>query len=512
MASSSTTSDQEWRIGDYSIVKELGEGAYSNVYQAVYDKIDETCSTKISKAEDFDKSICEEADILANLQFVAPKKKHPYIIGLYQDSVIEETYIHKGKESQKKCLVYNLCSRGTVFDFIFLVGAFEEKLFRTYFQHFVNAMEHVHAQGYIHRDLKAENLLLDDKYCLQVSDFGLAGKCDEKGFIKDKRICGTKGYMAPEIFGGDYGTQVDIFAMGVILFCFACARPPFTQTGEGNCIWWKQVKERNYDKFWTWQNQGGDLDNLSDEFKEFVMKFFIVAPQERITFEKMKADKWWNGETYSDEELLKVMKDLESSAENEDNFQVNGCSLTMVDEKSRGSVPTALPSFNILAGKEGVKKEYDRIDIYEETDETETDSKDELLVYNSHVINRTKFLTKEAPHLIMRGLEAICGKDNIACKRESNYQLECIHEGLDEGSGGEKEYKFLIQVHKSAKYEGYNWVVFTRRCDSLLQFMQLYAVFHCQLRNYIVTTTTVKNQKKSTTTTTKSCISTTVES
>jgi len=502
---------EEWRIGDYTINKLLGEGGYSKVYQGIHDKTDHSVALKISKQQKFDKDLILEADILNKMH---EGKKHPYIIGHYEDSALEEKYIEQGQESKKTLLVYNLCQNGTLFDFVCLSGSFSEKLSRTYFKQFVSALEHIHAQGYVHRDLKAENLLLDSKYSLQVSDFGLAGELDEKGFVKDKRVCGTTGYMAPEIFTGDYGIEIDVFSMGIILFCFLCGRPPFTKTEEdgGVCPWWKQVKEENYEKFWTWQNQGGDLNHLSDDWKKYIMKFLKVDPKKRITIEEMKADKWWKGETYDNDELFKEMEALEERS-NIGELQPSGSPASAGEQTKSRSGLKALPNFNILVGKENVKKEYDQIDIYEETDEIETDSKDELLVYNSYVINRTKFLTKEAPHLITRGLEAICDKENIAYKRKSNYLLECIHEGLDDKFfGGEKKYKFLIQVYKSVEYEGCNWIVFNRRCDSLLQYMQLYAIFHSQLRNYIVTTATLKNQEKSTTATgTTSCITTTVE-
>ena len=79
----------------------------------------------------------------------------------------------------------------------------------------------MHNQGLAHRDLKCENIFLDEKFNLILADFGFAGPIQGKdGEGKLKSIIGTEGYMAPEIILKKpyVGSQVDIFALGVVLF------------------------------------------------------------------------------------------------------------------------------------------------------------------------------------------------------------------------------------------------------------------------------------------------------
>lgn len=88
-------------------------------------------------------------------------------------------------------------------------------------------MVYMTSKGICHRDLKLENILLDENFNLKVADFGFAKVMEA---AKLKTSLGTPGYMAPEIvLKKEYnGTKVDIFSAGVILFILHVGSPPFS--------------------------------------------------------------------------------------------------------------------------------------------------------------------------------------------------------------------------------------------------------------------------------------------
>lgn len=89
------------------------------------------------------------------------------------------------------------------------------------------ALNWVHAQGIIHRDLKGANVLIAEEGAVQLCDFGVAGVIATK-FDKRTTVIGTPHWMAPELFdeSASYGTEVDIWAFGAMAYEIACGQPP----------------------------------------------------------------------------------------------------------------------------------------------------------------------------------------------------------------------------------------------------------------------------------------------
>lgn len=88
---------------------------------------------------------------------------------------------------------------------------------------------------------RPENILLDSNFQLKLADFGLANITSDADTVLETE-CGTKSYMAPEIFEhqGYYGGSVDVWSAGVVLFIMLCGSPPF-DIANGKDWWFKAV-------------------------------------------------------------------------------------------------------------------------------------------------------------------------------------------------------------------------------------------------------------------------------
>ena len=98
-----------------------------------------------------------------------------------------------------------------------------EHVAATYMKSLFQAINHCHAQGIIHRDIKSENIMITDSGSVRLIDFGLS-KASKKNL---KTIAGTPYYMAPEVLDGNYGQKADIWSLGVLLYTLVSGYLPF---------------------------------------------------------------------------------------------------------------------------------------------------------------------------------------------------------------------------------------------------------------------------------------------
>ncbi|XP_045422667.1 rhodopsin kinase GRK1 [Lemur catta] len=144
------------------------------------------------------------------------------------------------------CLVMTIMNGGDLRYHIYNVDeenpGFPEPRAVFYTAQIVCGLEHLHQRGIVYRDLKPENVLLDNDGNVRISDLGLAVELAD-GQTKTKGYAGTPGFMAPELLRGEeYGFSVDYFALGVTLYEMIAARGPFRARGEK--VENKELKQR----------------------------------------------------------------------------------------------------------------------------------------------------------------------------------------------------------------------------------------------------------------------------
>ncbi|XP_018428616.1 PREDICTED: rhodopsin kinase [Nanorana parkeri] len=137
-------------------------------------------------------------------------------------------------------------------------------------------MEHLHQNRIIYRDLKPENVLLDNDGNVRISDLGLAVELKEKK-NKTKGYAGTPGFMAPELLNGEeYDYSVDYFSLGVTLYEMIAARGPFRCRGEK--VEPKELKSRIINDAVTY------TEKFSDECKSFCEALLEKDAKKRLGF------------------------------------------------------------------------------------------------------------------------------------------------------------------------------------------------------------------------------------
>ncbi|XP_078537233.1 ribosomal protein S6 kinase-related protein [Lissotriton helveticus] len=122
-------------------------------------------------------------------------------------------------------IMCSYCSSGDLYRLWMSTGCFGEETVRLFAAELVSVLGYLHDLGIVHRDVKMENILLDERGHIKVTDFGLSRQLHygERAYT----ICGTLQYMAPEVLqGGPYNHSVDWWSMGVLLYALAVGKFP----------------------------------------------------------------------------------------------------------------------------------------------------------------------------------------------------------------------------------------------------------------------------------------------
>ncbi|XP_046845431.1 calcium/calmodulin-dependent protein kinase type II subunit alpha-like isoform X1 [Xenia sp. Carnegie-2017] len=184
-------------------------------------------------------------------------------------------------------LVFDLVTGGELFEDIVAREYYSEADASHCIQQILESVQHCHNLGVVHRDLKPENLLLESKEknaIVKLADFGLAIEVDTNKFGW-YGFAGTPGYLSPEVLKKDnYGTAVDVWACGVILYILLVGYPPFWDEDQHKL--YNQIKSGVYDY------PSPEWDTVTTEAKTLIDKMLTVNPEKRITASEALKDPW----------------------------------------------------------------------------------------------------------------------------------------------------------------------------------------------------------------------------
>ncbi|XP_052747827.1 MAP/microtubule affinity-regulating kinase 3-like [Galleria mellonella] len=275
--SSRSRTSEEPHIGKYKLLKTIGKGNFAKVKLAKHVPTGKEVAIKI-----IDKTQLNPGSLQKLFREVRIMKMldHPNIVKLFQVIETEKTLY----------LVMEYASGGEVFDYLVLHGRMKEKEARAKFRQIVSAVQYCHQKRIIHRDLKAENLLLDGEMNIKIADFGFSNEFTPGA--KLDTFCGSPPYAAPELFQGKKydGPEVDVWSLGVILYTLVSGSLPF----DGSTL--RELRERVLrGKYRIPFYMSTDCENL-------LKKFLVLNPAKRASLESIMRDKWMNT-GYEDEEL-----------------------------------------------------------------------------------------------------------------------------------------------------------------------------------------------------------------
>ncbi|XP_069049192.1 MAP/microtubule affinity-regulating kinase 3a isoform X3 [Lepisosteus oculatus] len=287
--------DEPPHIGNYRLLKTIGKGNFAKVKLARHILTGREVAIKI-----IDKTQLNPTSLQKLFREVRIMKilNHPNIVKLFEVIETEKTLY----------LVMEYASGGEVFDYLVAHGRMKEKEARAKFRQIVSAVQYCHQKHIVHRDLKAENLLLDADMNIKIADFGFSNEFTLGN--KLDTFCGSPPYAAPELFQGKKydGPEVDVWSLGVILYTLVSGSLPF----DGQNL--KELRERVLrGKYRIPFYMSTDCENL-------LKRFLVLNPSKRGTLEvredsenQIMKDRWINAGSEEDELKPFVEPDLDIS-------------------------------------------------------------------------------------------------------------------------------------------------------------------------------------------------------
>jgi serine/threonine-protein kinase len=202
--------------GRYRLDVQIGAGGMSTVYRAFDQTLERMVAVKLMHREIASDSAQLERfrrEARAVAQF-----SHPHIVGV----------IDAGEDDGRPYIVFEYVEGETLKERIRRCGRLPVDESLAYAIEITRALGAAHARGIVHRDIKPQNVLIDEEGMAKVTDFGIARSLDEEGLTADGRVLGTTDYVSPEqALGHAVNGQSDIYSLGVVLYEMLSGDVPF---------------------------------------------------------------------------------------------------------------------------------------------------------------------------------------------------------------------------------------------------------------------------------------------
>ena len=280
-------SAEESKINNrYKIIEKKGRGASSIVYLAEDLTTKKQYAVKILK--EMSSSFKNEIQMLEKVSSL----HNPYIVNLIEYGEGPVKIGLKSPQNQQY-FVLEYASKGEIFDYIYCFRkGLKEKYAKLVFKKILKGVQACHNTGICHRDLKMQNILVDEFFNPKICDFGFATEIEGKdGSGKLNQFLGTLNYAAPEIFlHRPYnGIKVDIFSLGVVLINLVTCKIGFVQATRKD-KYYKYIMVKKYAQYW--EKVISQIGEMSEDLKKLYIKMVCYNPDERPSIEEILNDPW----------------------------------------------------------------------------------------------------------------------------------------------------------------------------------------------------------------------------
>lgn len=266
--------DDNITLNDLAIVKVLGKGMFGNVFLVVHKH-----QNRLYALKTVDRRKIERYEIQENLlleRAILFQLDHSLIVKL----------VRTFKDSKRIYFLMEFVRGMDLFDVLRQMNEVSDQEAKFFVGSLIVILEHLHERDIIYRDLKPENVMVDEEGYLKLIDFGISKIVHGRTYT----IVGTPHYMAPEIIiGKGYGHTADYWSVGIMLYEFLCGGVPFGEDQEDPYAIYEKILERKlvYPSFVS--------RNLPA--KPMIDQFLSKSPAMRTggSIENLKNNPWFSG-------------------------------------------------------------------------------------------------------------------------------------------------------------------------------------------------------------------------
>ncbi|XP_035985313.1 calcium/calmodulin-dependent protein kinase kinase 1 isoform X2 [Fundulus heteroclitus] len=285
------------RLNQYKLKSEIGKGSYGVVKLAYNEDDDKHYAMKVLSK----KRLMKQCGFPRRPPPRGPKAaqgEQPKVLGplerVYQEIAILKKLDHVNivklvevlddPSEDNLYMVFELMRKGPVME-VPTDTPFSEEQSRLYFRDIILGIEYLHYQKIIHRDIKPSNLLLGDDGHVKIADFGVSNQFEGNDALLSS-TAGTPAFMAPETLSEKCksfsGKALDVWAMGITLYCFVFGKCPFID--EYILALHNKIKTKPVDF--------SETAKIDEGLQTLILRMLDKNPETRITIPEIKMDEW----------------------------------------------------------------------------------------------------------------------------------------------------------------------------------------------------------------------------